>query len=245
MLADYFKGLESVLVAFSGGVDSSVLAKAAYECLGEDAVAVTFDTPTLPRSEMMEARETAEHIGIRHVVVRYTELSNEDFRRNPDERCYYCKRMMSEKLKEVARELGVHSIVEGTTADELEGHRPGYRALQEAGVLSPMAELGLTKDDVRRMALEYGLRHDKPSGACLSSRIPSGTEITEELLIKVEESEDFLRSLGLSQVRVRVEGDCARIETYRDDFPIVLEHAGEIVEELPFKRVSLDLRPYS
>lgn len=232
-------------MAFSGGVDSSVLAKAAHRALRDQAVAVTFDTPTYSRRELKEAREVAADIGIRHIIVEYSELSDADFTRNPGDRCFFCKRMMAKKLKDVAEAEGLANIVEGTTVDELAGHRPGYRAIKESGILSPFVELGLTKNDVVALAKEYGLEHDKPPGACLSSRIPEGTKITEPLLRTVEEAEDYLRTLGLRQVRVRIEGEDARIEVYAEDFAKVIEHSQEIKGKLPFRRVSLDLSGYS
>jgi uncharacterized protein len=245
MLSDYFKGLSSVLVAYSGGLDSAVLAKAAYDALGVKAVAVTFDTPTIARHELADAVETAKNIGIQHVIEEYRELSDEGFRSNPPDRCYHCKKMMADMLLKLAAARGLKCVVEGTTIDELEGHRPGYKAVQDAGVRSPYVELGLSKDDVRAYAREYGLNQDQPSTTCLASRIPVGTEVTDELLAKIEAAEDYLRCLGLTQVRVRVEGEDARIEVCREDFGLVVGHSGEIVEELPFRRVTLDLRGYS
>jgi pyridinium-3,5-biscarboxylic acid mononucleotide sulfurtransferase len=247
-LADFFSKQRNALVSFSGGVDSSVLAKAAYDALGADALAVTFDTPTLPRSELACAKKTAKKIGIRHLIVPYSELGSRQFRSNPKDRCYFCKKRMAQKLKEVAKEHGMGCIVEGTNAEDLKGHRPGYRALKEAGISSPLAELGFAKDDVRKLAKEYGLDYMKPSAACLSSRIPQGTEITKELLRTVEEAEDYLKSLGLTQVRVRLEGEgCldARIEVCPEEFQKVIKHSSEIVDALSFRRVSLDLRGYS
>jgi uncharacterized protein len=244
-LTGYMRDLGGVLVAYSGGVDSSVLAYVAHRVLGDKAVAVTFDTPTLPRHELMEAVECASLIGLRHEVVEYTELSDSSFRSNPADRCYFCKKLMADELTKSARNNSLAYVVEGTTVDELLGHRPGYRALKEAGILSPYVELGMSKYDVRCLAEKYGLRYEKPSGACLASRIPSGTVITEEILKKVEESEDYLRSLGLTQVRVRVMGDDARIETYESEFDKVVDNADEIRQALPFRRVVLDLRGYS
>jgi len=234
-----------VLVAYSGGLDSTVLSKAAYDALGGDALAVTLDSPLLPRRELRDAVETAKRIGIEHAVVHYSELMDRDFKRNPPDRCYRCKRMMARKLKELAAERKIGCVVEGTTCDELEGHRPGYKALREAGILSPYVELGLRKTDVRELAMAYGLRFDMPSTTCLASRIPAGVEVTGELLAKIEDAEDYLLSLGLTQVRVRVEGEDARIEAYESEFGKVIDRSSEITGRLPFRRVTLDLRGYS
>ncbi|MFH1056132.1 MAG: ATP-dependent sacrificial sulfur transferase LarE [Candidatus Altiarchaeota archaeon] len=247
-LRGFFKGRRSVLVAYSGGVDSSVVAKAAYDALGRNALAVTFDTPTIPRRELKEAKETTQRMGIKHIIVRYNELDDEDFRRNPPDRCYYCKRSMSAKLKEIAKEHGIDLIVDGTNVEDLKGHRPGYRALTEARISSPLAELGFTKKMVRTLARRYGLDYEKPSAACLSSRIPRGERITRSRLMRVEAAEDYLKSLGLSQVRVRLEGprcENARIEVFRREFPTVLKNAERIVKRLKFSRVTLDLSGYS
>jgi len=247
-LARFFRDKGPVLVAYSGGIDSSVLAKAAYDALGEDALAVTFDTPTITRSELALAKKTAKRIGIRHVVERYSELWDKRFRENPGNRCYFCKKKMAERLRKVAGKHGIKLIVEGTNAEDLKGERPGYKALKEAGISSPLAELGFTKNQVRALARRHGLNWDKPSSACLASRIPTGKEVTYGRLRLVEDAEECLKSLGIRQVRVRlVPPDCrdARIEVEKKDFKSVLENAEKIRKSLPFRRISLDLSPYS
>ncbi len=247
-LAAYFRRKRRVLVAYSGGVDSGVLLRGARDAVGDGVLAVTFDTPTTPAHDLRSAAETARKLGVRHLVAGYDELSDARFMGNPADRCYWCKRMMAGRLMGIAREHGIRCVVEGTNAEDLEGHRPGYKALREAGVKSPLAELGLMKADVRALAKEYGLDWRRPSSACLASRIRTGVGIRKETLSAVDESEDYLRSLGLTQVRVRIdseEGDVARIEAEPGEFGIIIRNAEAITKKLPFRRVSLDLRGYS
>jgi pyridinium-3,5-biscarboxylic acid mononucleotide sulfurtransferase len=248
VLENHIRGLGSVLVAYSGGVDSGVLAQASYNALHGGALAVTFDTPTIPRRELSAAKAAAKRMGIRHIVVKYTELSDGRFAKNPKNRCFFCKRAMACKMKEVAKRHGMRHVIEGTNAQDLLGHRPGYRAIKGAGIGSPLAELGFTKEDVRAMARKYGLDWRKPSAACLASRIPTGVRVTKARLRKIEESEDYLKSLGLTQVRVRLEGaksDVARIVVESNEFYKVAANRNKILRRLPFKRVTLDLRGYS
>jgi pyridinium-3,5-biscarboxylic acid mononucleotide sulfurtransferase len=247
-LSGYFKGASQALVAFSGGVDSSVLSKAAYDALGDGALAVTLDTPAVPRREIRAARKTAKAIGIRHLVVKFDPFAGRKLMRNPPDRCYLCKRAIAGKLKSIAKERGIALLVEGTNAGDLLGHRPGFRAVREAGIRSPLAELGFDKPSVRRLAKKYGLDYGKPSGACMATRLPSGALIEPGIIGRIERSEDYLKSLGLSQVRVRVGGpglNEARIEVYPRERGMVLERAEEIAAALPFGRVCLDLRGYS
>ncbi|MFH0859971.1 MAG: ATP-dependent sacrificial sulfur transferase LarE [Candidatus Altiarchaeota archaeon] len=238
----------SVLVAFSGGVDSSVLAGLSHKLLGMKAVAVTVDSSTLAASELECAKKVAAEIGITHLIAKYDELADEDFASNPEDRCYYCKSGLFRILREVAEEHGIDAILEGTTVDELEGHRPGYKAVREHGIFTPLADAGFTKDDVRALARLLGLSNsEKPSTACLSSRIPAGTRITEENLRAVEAAEDFLRGLGVGQVRVRHIGDAARIEVLESDFHKVMKNRNQIAERFQafgFRNVSLDLKGY-
>jgi uncharacterized protein len=247
-LLDCFKTLDSVVVAFSGGVDSSVLAKASFDVLGGKALAVTLISPASDPGEIESAKEVARHIGVKHVLVEYNELDNNDFKSNTPDRCYYCKRELAKKLLQIAGEHGFKSIVEGTNAEDLQGHRPGARALRELGIQTPLADQGFSKSDVRALASRLGLPNaGKPSTACLASRIPYGVVITEVLLSRVSAAESVLRSLGVGQVRVRCFGDVAVIEVMPDDFDIVFNNRQEVSDRLleaGFKRVTLDLIGY-
>jgi len=238
----------SVVVAFSGGVDSSVLAKVAAGKLGDKALAVTLDSPSIPGSEVEEACKVARQIGIAHRVVSHNELENADLIKNSKERCYFCKKEMAKALKEIAEKEGYNTVLEGTNAQDLTGHRPGAKALAEEGVLSPLSEAGFTKEDVRALAQELGLpTSQKPATACLSSRIPYGDEITEERLKVVEEAEEHIRGLGVKQLRVRLHRDVARIEAEPADFHKIIENKesiGKHLKDLGFKYVTLDLRGF-
>jgi uncharacterized protein len=248
-LSAYFRKLDGIVVAFSGGVDSSVLAKAAYDALGKKALAVTVDSPTFEQTELSAAKALAKKIGIRHLIVQHDELENECFRRNEPDRCYHCKKGILSVLKQVAESEGISSVVEGTNAEELLGHRPGYQAVKEEGVCSPLAELGFKKKDIRAMAAYLKLPNaDKPSMACLASRIPYGTEVTRELLEKVSEAEAVVRAVGVGQLRVRVLEELAVVEVSSADFPLILRNRDRIVsglKKLGFSRVVLDLAGYS
>ncbi len=235
----------SVLVAFSGGVDSSVLAALAYRALGDNAMAVTADSPTLAPGELECAMKVAEEIGIKHIVISYDELDEPEFSNNPVDRCYYCKKGLIRELKRIAEQKGTNTIIEGTNISDLDKHRPGHRAVNEEGIYNPFVEFGVTKEEIRRMARELKLSvADKPSMACLSSRFPYGQRITHEALKRVGEAEDFLRKSGFEVVRVRDHAGIARIEIMPGEISRLLEMRVEMVSEfkrLGFSYVTLDL----
>ena len=254
-LEKYLKNLESVAVAFSSGVDSTFLLKTAHDVLGEKAAAVTAFSPSFPSREFEEARTFCEKEGIRHLIVEADVLSNEDFVRSPENRCYICKHDLMSKIIAAAEESGFSYVAEGSNMDDLGDYRPGLAAISELDVKSPLKEAGLTKKEIRILSKETGLSTwDKPSFACLVSRIPYGERITNEKLEMIEKAEQALLDLGLTQVRVRIHGDpqqgfIARIETEPSDFdkiisPGISEHISQYLKSLGFLYVTLDFGGY-
>jgi len=242
---------DGVLVAFSGGVDSSVVAAIARDALGEDAVACTAKSETLPAAELDDARRVAEEIGIRHEVVEFSELDSQAFARNDDERCYHCRTMRLGAMFDRARDLGIDVVCDGTNASDAgSGHRPGLRAVEELDAYSPLLEHDIAKSEVREIADDYGLSvADKPSMACLSSRIPTGLEVTEDRLSRIEQAEQVLRTWGFHQFRVRDHDGIARIEVGEDELDVALDPAfaraaREHIGDLGFDHVTLDLAGY-
>ncbi|MBD2412509.1 TIGR00268 family protein [Nostoc calcicola FACHB-389] len=208
-----FEEMEQALIAYSGGVDSTLVAKIAYDALGDRALAVTAVSPSLLPEELEDAKIQAATIGIRHQIVQTHEMENPNYTSNPVNRCYFCKSELHDTLKPLALKLGYPYVVDGVNADDLHDYRPGIQAAKERGARSPLAEAGVTKVEVRQLSQQLGLPWwDKPAQPCLSSRFPYGEEITVAKLQRVGRAEIFLRKLGWQNLRVRSEGDTARIE---------------------------------
>jgi len=244
-------GRDGVLVAFSGGVDSAVVAAIAQDALGDDAVACTARSETLPEAELEDARGVAAEIGIRHDVVSFSELESDAFVENDGQRCYHCRSMRLGTMFDQACELGIETVCDGTNAsDPGEGHRPGLEAVDELDAYSPLLAHDLTKEEVRELAGHYELSvADKPSMACLSSRIPTGLEVTEEKLTRIERAETLLRTWGFEQFRVRDHDGLARIEVGADELEAALDAdfaaaAREHLTDAGFDHVTLDLEGY-
>lgn len=242
-------GLGGAVVAFSGGVDSSLLLAVAVKVLGARALAVTATSETYPERELIEARSLAGQLGARHREIVSEELDIPEFKHNPRNRCYYCKKELFGKLRAVADEEGLSHVLDGTNLDDRSDHRPGRQAAEELGVRSPLEEAGLTKADIRALSLHLGLPGwDKPAFACLSSRFPYGTAITSERVGQVGRAEDALRDLGFRVLRVRYHDTVARLELGEEEFALATgplrEEVSRLVREAGFVYVAIDLQGY-
>jgi len=237
--------MKSVLVGFSGGSDSTLLLKVAHDVLGNLAVAVTAESPTLPKSELEGARQLAKVIGAEHASVCVDELKSPEFVLNPPERCYHCKKIRFSVFKELQVERGLDWFADGTNIEDEGDWRPGIKAAIELGIRSPLKEAGFMKQDIRELSRFLGLpTWDKPSMACLASRVPYGEPVTKDKMRQVAEAEDCLRGLGYDQLRVRHHGSVARIEVPKKDIERLVKQSDDIVDRLKaigFNFVSLDL----
>jgi len=250
-LINSLKQRKSAVVALSGGVDSSVVAFLAKKALGDLAIAVTVESDFVPEEEIMDAKRIAKEIRIKHLVIKVNPLSNPKLVSNPSNRCYYCKKELIDKFKQVAKDHGLKSIVDGTNIDDMRSHRPGLLALKEAKVYAPFIEEKIAKEDIRLMANEFGLSlANKPSNTCLATRIPYGQEITVKKLQRIAKAEEFINSLiSTKHLRVRDHNSFARIEVEKKDIKYLFDAriADLIIKKLKglgFEYVTIDLEGY-
>ena len=250
-LLNWFSDKKSVLISLSGGVDSALVAYAAFEKIGNYAVAVTADYKTLAQEELDSAKKIAKEIGIRHILISYDELQNENFVQNDKNRCFYCRDELSEKLTTTANQLGIEIIVDGTHVDDLGDYRPGIDALHKNGIKSPLVETNFTKQEIRKQTKTLGLTvYDRPSNSCLASRIPWGQRVTAEKLARVEMGELMIKqSIDVKQVRVRDLDGVAKIEVDLDKIPLLIdqqkiEEVSEKLQMIGFSSVIVDYDGY-
>ena len=249
-LTELIKAAGKLAVAFSGGTDSTYLLYKAHEMLGDNALAVTVRSQVLTGEEFEWTARFCESNGIRQAVIDYDVFDSEQFGDNPPDRCYYCKRSIFTNIKKIASDHGITDVADGSNTDDTGDYRPGMRAVKELGIISPLMEAGLTKNDIRALSKEAGLpTWDKPAAACLASRFAYGEKITAEGLARVADAERFIRDMGFDGIRVRVHGNIARIEASPDDIELITykrtrKEISEELKRLGFKYVTIDMDGY-
>ncbi|WP_297638058.1 ATP-dependent sacrificial sulfur transferase LarE [uncultured Clostridium sp.] len=249
-LKNYIKSLEKVAIAFSGGVDSTFVLKVASEVLGKNAVAITIESPYIPKWEIREAKQLAKEFGCTHKIIKFDEIL-EEVKFNAPNRCYLCKKKLFKAILEEARNLNIKYVIDGTNIDDTKDYRPGLKALEELSIKSPLKELSITKQEIRDFSKELKLpTFNKPSYSCLLTRLESGIEVTEDKLRRTEEAELILHSYGFKAVRVRNHGDLARIEVNKEDLERILnrdllKEISDKIKNVGYKFVSLDMDGYN
>lgn len=248
ILLKNLSNLNYLLISYSGGIDSTLLALLAQEALPDKIRCVLLDAPLVPRRAVKDAKEIARKFNFPCEVMPFPILENEEFKKNPPNRCYICKKLSAGLLREKAKELGISNIADGVNASDLKEYRPGLQAINEEGILHPFLSTGIEKKDIRQIAQNCGFSFwNKPSASCLASRIPYGEEITVEKLQMIEKAEDFLQDLGFSNLRVRLHGNIARIELPPEEFEKAIGVRSQIIEtleKLGFSYTTLDLKGY-
>lgn len=248
-LKEILLDMESAVVAFSGGVDSTFLLKVAHEVLGDNCLAVIGASETMPTADYNNALQQVKKFGANYLVIQTEEMTKEEFVKNPQNRCFHCKNELFSKLLTVAQEKKLDWVLDGSNADDLKDYRPGLQAARALGVRSPLQEANLSKEEIRHFSKEMGLSTwDKPASPCLSSRFPYGEEITREKLERVEKAETFLRELGFRDLRVRYHQDMARLEIPKEDFSKLMGQNTDLIvngiKDLGFTYVTLDLEGF-
>lgn len=247
-LINYLKKMNKVVLAFSGGVDSTFLLKAAKEALGKNIKAVTISAPYIPKWEIKEAEELVKSLGVDHEIIEVPII--DEIKNNPEDRCYLCKKSLFSMIQCIAKKEGYNYVIDGTNFDDIGDYRPGLKALRELKIKSPLLECRLTKEEIRSLSRKLGLSTwDKPPYACLLTRIPYGHELKLEDFEKIEEAEKYMMSIGFRAVRVRCHGDLARIEVNREDRrglfdEKILDEISKKLKEIGFKYITMDIEGY-